>query len=425
MSRTEAHPSFTGRDVITAIFASATLVLAGLGCGGPEPQGRAQDGPVEVTGAGGSTGTQTGAPGGTGGASAAGAGGGGAAGGPVSFPIPDWPTGAPAQQGLDPAGLDAAAAVAAGDQSHCLLVVRHGVLVAEHYWNGHDATTTSPSWSIAKSYSSALVGIALDRGDIHGLDDSVADYVPAWKGTDHEAITVRHLLSMTSGLAWDAFQDYVTMATFTSDQSAFATGLAVSDPPSTKWVYHNGGVQMLEPLFRGATGHTIEEYAQAHLWSKLGMKASWAHDGAGQPTTYANVLASCRDHARLGYLYLHGGRWGSEQVVSPGWVTATLTPSQAMNRAYGYLWWLNGQTPALDAMSEAWPGRMVPFAPQDLFAARGFGNQFIDVIPSLDLVVVRFGPDPASTLDIPALFTDQRFEEHDAILKPILDAIVK
>jgi CubicO group peptidase (beta-lactamase class C family) len=296
--------------------------------------------------------------------------------------------------------------------------------VAEHYWNGHDAASTSSSWSIAKSYASALVGVALDRGDIHGLDDRVADYVPEWKGTDHEAITVRDLIRMTSGLKWDAFQDYVAMATFTSDQSQFAIDLPVSDPPGTTWVYHNSGVQMLEPLFRGATGHTIEEYAQEHLWSKLGMKATWKHDGADQPTAYANVLASCRDHARLGYLYLHGGRWATEQVVSPGWVTESLTPSQPMNRAYGYLWWLNGETPALDAMSEAWPSRMVPFAPPDLFAARGFGNQFIDVIPSLDLVVVRFGPDPAGTLDIPGLFTDQKFAKHDAILAPILAAVV-
>jgi CubicO group peptidase (beta-lactamase class C family) len=411
MNRIEARPCSTLHRGLAATLAAAALVLAG--CGGPAPQGEA------TAGTGGTGGSGGDAAGGTGGA---GTGGGGA---PVAYPIPDWPTGPAAEQGLDPAGLDAAAAIAAGDQSHCLLVIRHGVLVAEHYWNGHDAAATSSSWSIAKSYSSALVGIALDRGDIHGIDDSVADYVPEWKGTDHEAITVRHLLSMTSGLKWDAFQDYITMATFTADQSQFAIDLAALDPPGSKWVYHNSGVQMLEPLFRGATGQTIEEYAEKYLWSKLGMKATWAHDGAGQPTTYANVLASCRDHARLGYLYLHGGRWAEEQVVSSGWVTATLTPSQTMNRAYGYLWWLNGETPAMDAMSKPWTGRMSPAAPKDLFAARGFGNQFIDVIPSLDLVVVRFGPDPTSPLDIPALFTDQRFETHDAILAPILDAVVK
>src|SRR5262249_36457649 len=146
---------------------------------------------------------------------------------------------------------------------------------------------------------------------------------------------------------------------------------------------------------------------------------------AGNPTAYANVLASCRDHARLGYLYLHGGVWAGEQVVSTGYVTASLTPSQSMNRAYGYLWWLNAETPAVDAMMEPWPGLMGPFAPKDLFAARGFGNQFIDVIPSLDLMVVRFGADPLGAFDVAQLATDQRFETHDAILKPILDAVVE
>src|SRR5206468_3712702 len=136
----------------------------------------------------------------------------------------------------------------------------------------------------------------------------------------------------------------------------------------TKWTYDNGTVQAIERVFRVATGMSIEDYARLHLWSKIGADASWEHDASGNATTYANVLASCRDHARLGYLFLHGGRWRGEQVVSSAFVSAALTPSQSMNQAYGFLWWLNGATPALDAMSVAWSGRMVPFAPADLFA---------------------------------------------------------
>jgi CubicO group peptidase (beta-lactamase class C family) len=152
------------------------------------------------------------------------------------------------------------------------------------------------------------------------------------------------------------------------------------------------------------------------------MSAAWAHDQAGHPTPYANVLATCRDHARLGYLYRHKGRWQNQQVLSPGWVAEATTPSQAMNRAYGLLFWLNGESPAINAMNDPWPGRMVPFAPTDLFAARGFGNQFVDVIPSLDLLVVRFGKDPLAG-NITDLVSDSRFEKHDAILRPILDAV--
>jgi CubicO group peptidase (beta-lactamase class C family) len=337
------------------------------------------------------------------------------------WPVPDWPLGSPAEVGLDAQKLDQAATVAEGNGSYCLLVIRRGKLVYERYFAGSDAATPHPSWSLAKSYSGTLVGIAIDRGDVKSLDDKVADYVPEWLGGDRASITVRDLVSMTSGLKWSMFQDYVQMATFADDDTQFAVDLALAEPPGSKWVYHNGAVQMLEPLFRGATGMTIEQYAQIHLWSKLGMQATWAHDDAGHPTPYANVLATCRDHARLGYLYLRKGRWGTEQVVSPAWVAQATSPSQAFNRAYGYLFWLNGETPALNAMMEPWPGRMVPSAPKDLFAARGFGNQFVDVIPSEDLLIVRFGKDPLAG-NLADLFDDSRFAKHDAILQPILDA---
>ncbi|HZS36725.1 MAG TPA: serine hydrolase domain-containing protein [Polyangia bacterium] len=343
---------------------------------------------------------------------------------PVPYPSPDWPTGTPADAGLDSTKLDQAASIAEANGSYCLLIIRHGALVYERYFAGTDASTPHKSWSLAKSYSGTLVGIAIDRGDIKSLDDAVADYVPELVGTDRASITVRDLVSMTSGLQWSAFQDYVAMAALAPDDTKFALGLALSDPPGSKWIYHNGAVQLLEPLFRGATGLSIEQYAAQHLWSKIGMSATWAHDLAGHPTPYANVLATCRDHARLGYLYLHGGRWRSEQVIAPTWIAQALAPSQPFNRAYGFLFWLNRETPAVDAMMNPWPDRMSPIAPKDLFAARGFGNQFVDVIPSLDLLVIRFGTDPLTNADVGALIDDARFTKHDDILAPVLDAVV-
>jgi hypothetical protein len=109
-------------------------------------------------------------------------------------------------------------------------------------------------------------------------------------------------------------------------------------------------------------------------------------------------------------------------VVSKTWVDAALTPSQDINRGYGRLFWLNGHEPTRTALNEDREGVLVPFAPDDLFAARGFGNQFIDVIGSLDMVVVRFGADPVS-FDVGALIDDARFDIHAEILAPILDAV--
>ena len=125
----------------------------------------------------------------------------------------------------------------------------------------------------------------------------------------------------------------------------------------------------------------------------------------------------------MGYLYLPGGRWADEQVVPADWVAETLTPSQPYNRAYGFLWWLNAEAPTMDAMMEVSEDRMVPFAPPDLFGMRGFGNQFVDVIPSLDMLVVRFGPDPMSDFDLAQFAEDQKFGTHDAILAPVLEAV--
>jgi CubicO group peptidase (beta-lactamase class C family) len=339
------------------------------------------------------------------------------------YPIPDWVRATPEEHAVDAAALETAATVASANGSYCLLVIRHGRLVFERYFDGATAWQTHSSWSIAKSYSSVLVGIAIDRGEIQGLAQSASDFVPSWKGTPREGITIGHLLSMTSGLKWSAFDDYVTMATLATNHTQHALQQPLADPPGTKWTYNNEAVQIFDAVFRSATGKTIEEYAQLHLWSKLGMNASWRHDPSGNPTPYANALATCRDHARFGYLLLHQGKWNGAQVVSKKYLDGALSPSQSLNRAYGNLFWLNAGTPAIDAMMMPWPGRMVPFAPPDLFAARGFGNQFIDVIPSLDLIVVRFGTDPMAVFKLADLAADARFSKHDEILKPILAGV--
>jgi CubicO group peptidase (beta-lactamase class C family) len=351
----------------------------------------------------------------------------------VPYPIPDWPTGTPESQGLDPAGLFQASEIAKAHDSFCLLVIRHGVLVWESYFNGSQSSSTNPSWSIAKSYTGTLVGIALARGEIASLDDSAAKYVPEWQGQPQAAIRIRDLITMTSGLRWSLVQDYVELVLVAPDQTAFALQQPLTADAGTQWTYDNAAVQVLERVFRGATGMTIEEYARLHLWSRLGMQASWAHDSNGHPTTYANVLATCRDHARLGYLFLHQGNWAGEQVVPASFVAEAIAPSQPFNLAYGYLWWRNGGPPAEDAMNQSWSGAMVPFAPPDLFAAHGFGNQFIDVIPSRDLVVVRFGKDPLghgpdggfvdAGFDLAALAVDAHMGIHDLILQPILGSV--
>ncbi|NUO48521.1 MAG: beta-lactamase family protein [Polyangiaceae bacterium] len=414
-----------GRVGLALLISAATI---GTGCD--------EDGDLAESAGAGGAGTGASAPGDDGGPTSGGqtagpstgtgaTGAGGSVPSDVVYPVPDWTVENPADHGIDPAALAAAMTAAESLESHCLVVVRHGVIVGEGYWQGKHADSTDKSFSVAKSYTSALVGIAIERGDIESLEQSASDFIPEWQGTEHESITIRHLLSMTSGLDWNLFSDYVAMATFSSNQSEYAVDLGQSEDPGSKWQYHNGGVQIFEPLFRGATGMTIEQYAAEHLWSRIGSSAHWNHDQSENPTTYAHVLATCRDHARFGYLYLRNGVWADGPVVPWQHVQASLTPSQSQNQAYGYLWWLNGHTPALDPFGQLKESTIAPFAPSDLFAARGFGDQFIDVIPSLDMVIVRIGPDPlAFGGDITDIMENESSSgTHESIVGPLLAGV--
>jgi len=356
----------------------------------------------------------------------------------VAFPIPDWPTVEPELAGFDFAELEDAAAYAESVGSLCLLVIRDGALVYERYWNGTTATSVQKSWSIAKSFTSALVGIAIRRGEIESVDQSAAAFVPAWRGTEREAITIADLLSMDSGLTWDLISDNTWTVT-TADQTAEALGLDLAEPPGSVWHYSNHGVQVFHEILRNATGMDPEEYAEQYLWGPIGMnldgpkeqRTHWERDGAGNPTMYMSVHSSCRDLARFGYLFLNGGNWAGEQLIDPAYVAQAVSPSQDLNRAYGYLWWVNGEQPAIDPTDDPIDGPLFDFAPDDLFAALGIGQSFIDVIPSTHTMYVHMRPAPHDPLTnfltdfwgtLTRLFADGKLIEHRELLRRLLDA---
>ncbi|MCB9749714.1 MAG: serine hydrolase [Myxococcales bacterium] len=352
---------------------------------------------------------------------------------PGPFPVPDWPVGAPEDHGLDPDKLQAAADYAATQASNCLVVIRHGTIVGEWYWQGTDAQTKVKSWSVGKSYAATAVGLALDRGAIASLDDPAADYIPEWQGTDHEVVSIRNLLQMASGLEFGLFADNISMF-LAMDMTQRALDNPLAKPPLTDWEYNNHGVQVLEPVLRGATGLTAEEYSQLHLWQPMGMDAEWLKDDVGHPAMYMNVLASCRDHARFGYLYLHDGCWDGEELVSEGFIDDARSPSQQLNRGYGYLWWLSGQEPTLDSVDfKPKPGGLHPFGPDDSYCAVGLGNQVIEVIPSHDMVMVRMGTAPMDDPEkwlTPLQLLDEVLEDgkqliHNQVLELVLDAVVE
>jgi CubicO group peptidase (beta-lactamase class C family) len=321
----------------------------------------------------------------------------------VRFPGAEWETVDPTDAGFDPAALGQLDTAAEAAGSSCLVVTKDGAVVDEQYWAGGSADQPTEAFSVTKSITSTLVGIAQDEGDL-SIDDPAADYIAEWRDTDSAAVTVENLLSNNSGRHWDFATDYTQMAIAESDKTAFSIDLAQDRPPGEVWAYNNSAIQTLSAVLGSATGDDPADYAAARLFEPIGMAStSMSKDGAGNTMTFMGLRTTCLDLARFGYLMLNDGSWDGEQVVSSDWVdAATGRSSQELNAAYGYLWWLNRPGPigspalATTGVEDAAvaDGQLDPQAPEDVFWALGFRNQIVAIIPSEGIVAVRLGAAP-------------------------------
>jgi CubicO group peptidase (beta-lactamase class C family) len=319
----------------------------------------------------------------------------------VPTPGRTWTRATPASVGLDGTKLAAIARRAEQGNSNCFLVARGGKLAGEAYFRGTKAASTQDVFSVTKSVTSTLVGIAQDDGDLR-ITDSASKWITEWKGTPAEAVTVRDLLSNDSGREWSPIIDYVQFL-LQPDRTAFAVHLGQTTPPGQVWAYNNSAIQTLQRVLAKATGEDVVSYARRRLFAPLGMThTSMTRDRAGNAQTFEGVYSTCRDLARFGVLMLNRGRWGDRQIVSAQWVAeATGKSSTPLNAAYGYLWWVNRPGVIANASaavslqdvngSGVRTGKMVPAAPDDTFWALGLGNQVVQVDPGSRTVVVRLG----------------------------------
>lgn len=319
------------------------------------------------------------------------------------FPGTEWETTTPEAAGMDAATLDALAAEAKALNSNCMLVVRHGRIVAEWYWQDTTADSAQEVFSASKSVTSALVGIAAaDTGNPDAdleVTDSASQYIPEWAGTDAEAVTVENLLSNDSGREWSFELDYTDMAVNAADKSAFAIALDQEFPPGETWAYNNSAIQTLSEVLQASTGVEPADFAEEHLFGPIGMASSdMTTDPAGNTLTFMGVQSTCRDMARFGLLYLNDGNWDGTQIVPADFVEASIgAPSTELNAGYGYLWWLNREgaqrNPAANPTDQTETyGQAVRSAPDDMYWAIGLGSQIVQVDPGSDTVVVRLGP---------------------------------
>ena len=291
-----------------------------------------------------------------------------------------WATTTPASLGWCQPQLDSLLAFAGRKGSKSLLILKDGRMVVEQYYGTYTADSAWYWASAGKSLTATLVGLAQQDGII-SLNDSTSKYLGRWTSAtrpQQRQIQLLHQLTMTTGL-----DD--TPPAPCNNESTTPGCLVYLAPPATRWAYHTGAYRTLQDVLVQASGAaSITQYTNQRLGLRIGMAGLWANDV---------YYSKARSMARFGLFILARGTWNGTQVLTDtAYFRRMTTPSQALNRSYGYLWWLNGQTSyRLPGSQATLPGPLIPAAPADLIAALGKNDQKIYVVPSLDLVVVRQG----------------------------------
>lgn len=283
------------------------------------------------------------------------------------------------------------------------LVVQDDSVLHEQYWEGYDEHSVVNSFSMAKSINAILVGIALKEGLIKSLDEPVSNYLPEFREGGRMGITIRHLLTMSSGI--DFKEEYASPfawpaeAYYGKDVNALTLKGKPAEAPGKTWHYKGGDSQLLGILLKKVTGKPVAEYASEKLWKPLGAeeKAFWSTDEQGMEKVSCCFYTTARDYAKLAQLYLHMGYANGMQIVDSAYVKESITVADLADidtgkkiDKYGYQWWLmNYQNHAI-------------------FYMRGIRGQYVFAIPDVNMIVVRLGHKRAPKVgdDLPAdIFT--------------------
>ncbi len=279
-------------------------------------------------------------------------------------------------------------------RTRALVVVYKGKIVAERYAQGFTADTRMLGWSMTKSVMNALIGILVGQGKL-SLDQSAL--VPEWRSTNdpRRAITLDHLLHMSSGLEFgeqysSLFSDVVVMLYREKDVAKFAINKSLIHPPGSYWSYSSGTTNILSRIMRQTFARDDRAYLEfpaKALFHRIGMYSAVIEpDAAGNLVGSSYMYATARDWARFGLLYLQDGLWEGQRILPEGWVRYSLTPLElAPHGKYGAHWWLGPH--CLPIYDE----KLASMLPQDLFSARGHNDQYVTVIPSKQVVIVRLG----------------------------------
>ncbi len=319
----------------------------------------------------------------------------------ITEEIDEWTTARPSQVGIDKSALDdeidSIIDSIIASTFHSILVVKDSKLVYERYFhdeNEQDFTETTKhvQFSATKSFTSALIGIAIDKGFINSTDDKFLDYFPEYSGLSMDSrvenITIHHLLTMTSGLNFDDSYSDIWYMGVVNDTVEYIITRSMYGDPGASHVYNSGSSQLLSALITKATNQSTYEFALQYLFEPLGMERSdviWVSSSDGVYHGGIGLFMTPRNMAKFGQLYLNNGTWEGERIISEEWIYNSTIDFMATSPNYGYHFWID----------------------EDRYSARGYGGQMIIMVPEHDLVVVTTArAEHTRSLTIPDLVID-------------------
>jgi CubicO group peptidase (beta-lactamase class C family) len=264
-------------------------------------------------------------------------------------------------------------------------MIKNDSVITEKYWDGYSDSSLSGSFSMAKSITSLMIGAAIKEGKIGSVNDAVGKYLPEFAEGDKSKIKIADLLTMSSGTDWN--ESYIdpfsvtTEAYYGSNLYKTATGVKAIHPPGTLHYYKSGDTQLLGLILEKATGRSLSEYASEKLWQPLGAEhpALWSTDHEkGNEKAYCCFNSNTRDFARIGKLMLDSGKCNGVAVIDSAYYVNSIKPCGIKDTKgnpcdyYGYQWWIDPEHP-------------------EIFYARGILGQYIIMIPSKKIIIVRLG----------------------------------
>lgn len=285
------------------------------------------------------------------------------------------------------------------------VILKNGRIALEKYVGLNNKNTKLPWYSAAKTLVASTVGIAQDE-NLLSINDPTSQYLgEGWTSAttqQEQAISIRNQLTMTTGL------DYSVANTSCTDPAC----LQYLNEPGSFWFYHNATYTLLHGMIAEATGRSFNDYFDEKISNKIGM------NGKFTSFNYLKIYSgTARSLARFGLLNLNHGKWKEDQIIPKEYAIEMTTTSQNLNPAYGYFWWLNGKNSfKIPGNIESYQGKLIPSAPDDLYAGLGANDQKLYVVPSEKLVIVRLGKSADEDLAGPSSFDEELWQKLNAYL---------